>query len=123
MNVGRYIFAQVTDFLPRYVFEKNAVKTHLWVAICAYIILAQIKANYKCKYSITQIATLIRVSALERTDLRELLTPPLDSNSSNQYVKDLTLFNNFLILCDFIATVLILNKKPCLHILNEFSTY
>ena len=26
MNVGRYIFAQVTDFVPRYVFEKLVVK-------------------------------------------------------------------------------------------------
>lgn len=73
-------------------YSENAVKTHLWVAICAYLILARIKADYKCEYSITQIATLIRVSALERTDLRDLLTLPLDSNSSNQYVKDLTLF-------------------------------
>lgn len=76
-------------------YSENAVKTHLWVAICAYLILARIKADYKCEYSITQIATLIRVSALERTDLRDLLTLPLDSNSSNQYVKELTLFNNF----------------------------
>ena len=26
MNVGRYIFAQITDFIPRYVFDK-AVKS------------------------------------------------------------------------------------------------
>ena len=75
-------------------YSENAVKTHLWVAICAYLLLARIKAEYKCEYTITQVATLIRVSALERTDLRELLTRPLDSKSSDQNVKELTLFND-----------------------------
>ena len=75
-------------------YSENAVKTHLWVAICAYLLLARIKAEYKCEYTITQVATLIRVSALERTDLRELLMRPLDSKSSDQNVKELTLFND-----------------------------
>ena len=26
MNVGRYIFAQITDFIPRYVFDKAVKK-------------------------------------------------------------------------------------------------
>ncbi len=179
MNVGRYIFAQITDFIPRYEFGKmvakykgdfhakdltcytrklypdelrlvkvldsesgelitfitnnldfypqeivniyrhrwdievffkwikqnitikslwgyseNAVKTHLWVAITAYLLLAKIKASTQSPYTITEVATLIRVSALEKTELRELLTRPIDSNLSNQNVKELTLFNN-----------------------------
>ena len=160
MNVGRYIFAQITDFIPRYEFDKmvakyqgdfhakdltcynqllhllfgqltscdslrdiclcleaqkaspyhlgfrntvtisslsraneNAVKTHLWVAITAYLLLAKIKDNTQSPYSITEVATLIRVSALEKTELRELLTRPIDSILSNQNVKELTLFN------------------------------
>ena len=68
---------------------------HLWVAIIAYLLLARIKAEMKTSYSITEVATLIRVSALERTDLRDLLTETLYSNSSNQNVKDqLNLFDN-----------------------------
>lgn len=50
MNIGKYIFAQV--------------------AIIAYLIVAKIKADYKSPYSITEVATLIRISALERVDLR-----------------------------------------------------
>lgn len=75
-------------------YSENAVKTHLWVAICSYLLLAKIKADTKSPYTITEVATLIRVSALERTDLRELLTQSKDSNSSNQNVKEPTLFND-----------------------------
>jgi IS4 transposase len=75
-------------------YSENAVKTHLWVAITAYLLLAKIKANTKSPYSITEVATLIRVSALEKTELRKLLTRPIDSFLSNQNVKELTLFNN-----------------------------
>ena len=72
-------------------YSENAVKTHLWVAICAYLILARIKAEYKSPYSITEIATLVSVSAMAKIPLRELLDAKIDS--SNQKVKDqLTLF-------------------------------
>ena len=41
--------------------SKNAVKTHLWIAIIAYLLLAKIKAFYDSPYSITEIATLVKV--------------------------------------------------------------
>lgn len=44
-------------------YSENAAKTHLWVAIIAYLILAKIKAEMKSPYSVTEVATLIRVSA------------------------------------------------------------
>ena len=76
-------------------YSENAVKTHIWVAISAYLLLAKIKAETKSPYSITEIATLIRVSALERKDLRELLTQPNNLFTFNQKnVKELNLFDN-----------------------------
>ena len=75
-------------------YSENAVKTHIWVAILAYLLLAKIKAETKSPYSITEIATLIRVSALERKDLRELLTQPNNLCTFNQNVKELELFDN-----------------------------
>jgi len=75
-------------------YSENAVKTHIWVAISAYLLLAKIKAETKSPYSITEIATLIRVSALERKDLRELLTQTHDLLTFNQNVKELYLFDN-----------------------------
>ncbi len=75
-------------------YSENAVKTHLWVAITAYLLLAKIKIDTKSPHSITEVATLIRVSALEKRELRDLLTHPIDSILSNQNVKELTLFND-----------------------------
>ena len=57
-------------------YSENAVKTHLWVAICAYLIVARIKATYNSPYSTTEILSILHVSALEKTNLKELLSPP-----------------------------------------------
>lgn len=73
--------------------SQNAVKTLLWIAICAYLIVALIKAKYNSPYSITEVATQISVSALEKADLKELLTASSDLLESNQNVKELDLFN------------------------------
>lgn len=76
-------------------FSENAVKLHLWTAIISYLTVARIKADYNSPYSITEVATLIRISALERTDLQTLLTKQDSSISSNQNVKELSLFDDF----------------------------
>lgn len=75
-------------------YSENAVRTQIWVAISAYLLLAKIKYDLKSPYSITEIATLIRVSALERKDLKELLTHPNDLITLNQNVKELSLFDD-----------------------------
>lgn len=71
---------------------ENAVKTHLWTALCTYLIVARIKATYKSPYSVTECATLLSVSALEKTDIKELLTltEPLNQN---QNFKERNLFD------------------------------
>lgn len=35
--------------------SENAVKTHFWIAICSYLLLARIKAVYNSPYSISEI--------------------------------------------------------------------
>lgn len=74
-------------------YSENAVKTHLWVAVCAYLIIARIRHDCASSYSITEVATLIRCSALEKTSLRELLSKPSNKANSNQNVKELSLFD------------------------------
>lgn len=76
-------------------YSRNAVNTQLWVAICAYLLLAWVKKAYRSSYTVTEIATLVSVSLFEKTDLNELLTTPDEKPShmnSNQNVKELTLF-------------------------------
>lgn len=76
-------------------FSENAVKIHLWTAVIAYLTVARIKAGHKSCYSITEVATLIRISALERVELQQILTKQDLSTNSNQNVKGLSLFDDF----------------------------
>ena len=71
--------------------SENAVMTHLWAAICTYLIIARIKATLGSPYSITEVATLLSVSALEKIGLQELLLPKTPLIQS-QNVNELTLF-------------------------------
>ena len=75
-------------------YSENAVKIHLWAAIISYLTVARIKVDCNSPYSITEVATLIRISALERTDLRSLITKQDSSIISNQNVKELSLFGD-----------------------------
>lgn len=75
-------------------YSENAVKIHLWAAIISYLTVARIKVDCNSPYSITEVATLIRISALERTDLRSLITKQDSSIISNQNVKELSLFDD-----------------------------
>lgn len=74
-------------------YSENAVKTHLWVAVCVYLIVTKIKHDCASSYSITEVATLIRCSALEKTSLRELLSKRACTANSNHNVKELSLFD------------------------------
>ena len=75
-------------------YSENAVKIHLWDAIISYLTVARIKVDCNSPYSITEVATLIRISALEKTDLRSLITKQGSSIISNQNVKELSLFDD-----------------------------
>lgn len=75
-------------------YSENAVKIHLWSAIISYLTIARIKAEYNSPYSITDVATLIRISSLEKTDLQSLVSKTNSSIISNQNVKVLTLFED-----------------------------
>lgn len=72
-------------------YSKNAVQTQLWVAICAYLLLAWIKVELKSPLSVTEIATIVEVSILSKTDIGELIQAP-ESLTINQDVNELTIF-------------------------------
>lgn len=75
-------------------YSENAVKIHLWSAIISYLTIARIKAEYNSPYSITDVATLIRISSLEKTDLQSLISKTNSTIISNQNVKVLSLFED-----------------------------
>jgi IS4 transposase len=72
--------------------SQNAVKIHIWTAICAYLIVAYMKHILKSNYSIYEIMQILSVSAFDKTPIRDLLT----MTQVNQNVKELqyNLFDN-----------------------------
>lgn len=76
-------------------YSENAVKVHLWTAIISYLIIARIKAVCNSPYSISEVATLVRISALERTSLLELVTKQGVATILKQNANELSLFDDF----------------------------
>ena len=75
-------------------FSENTGKIHLWAAIISYLTIARIKSDCGSCYYITEVATPIRISALESVELRQLITKQDSSINSNQNVKELSLFDD-----------------------------
>lgn len=72
-------------------YSENAVKTHIWVAICTYLLIAYIKYELKSNYSIYEIIQIIGISIFDKTQISELLT---EQDQFNHYFKEqLNLFD------------------------------
>ena len=71
-------------------YSENAVKVHLWVAICSYLLLAWVKAALKSPLTITEVSKVVEASLLTKRDLRELLDVP-DPLTQNHNVNELEL--------------------------------
>ena len=54
----------------------NAVMTQLWIALCAYLVLAFLKFQSKLRHSMQQILRLLQLNLFERRDFMELFAPP-----------------------------------------------
>ena len=53
--------------------SQNAVKIHIWIAICTYLIVAYVKKSVKSELSIYQIMQILSISAFDKTPISELL--------------------------------------------------
>ena len=54
--------------------SENAVKVHVWIAICTYLIVAQVKYALKSTLSIYEILQILGISVFDKTPVKELLT-------------------------------------------------
>ncbi|MCY1719127.1 IS4 family transposase [Prolixibacteraceae bacterium Z1-6] len=71
--------------------SENAVNIHIWVAICTYLIVAEVKHALKSDLPIYEIMQILSISAFDKTPLAELLT----QTQVNQNIKEqLNLFSN-----------------------------
>lgn len=53
--------------------SKNAVLTQIWIALCAYLMLAWIKFKNRLSFSLQQMLRLLQINLFERRDLLRLL--------------------------------------------------
>jgi len=63
--------------------SENAVRTQIWIAIAAYVIVVIAKKKLKIQHSLYEILQQISLSAFDRTPLKELF-----ANKNNQNVKE-----------------------------------
>jgi len=69
----------------------NAVKIHLWIALCTYLIVAYLKIQIRSPYSVYELMQILGISAFDKTPINELFI----KQQINQNVKEqLNLFNN-----------------------------
>lgn len=53
--------------------SENAVKTQIWIAVCAYLLVAITKKQVKTELSLYEILQILSVSAFDKTPLNQLL--------------------------------------------------
>ena len=73
--------------------SENAVKIHLWIAICTHLIIAYIKHLTKSPLSIYEIYEILRVSAFDKTPLHQLLTQNTEFQVNQNIKEQLDLFS------------------------------
>ena len=66
--------------------SKNAVLTQVWIALCAYLLLAFIKFANQVGISLSRMLQLLQLNLFERRDLLCLLKPPLPTLSPQPQV-------------------------------------
>jgi len=71
--------------------SENAVKIHIWVAICTYLIVAHVKYSLKSELSIYEIMQILGISAFDKTPVKELLT---EFQTNQNFKEQRDLFNN-----------------------------
>lgn len=60
----------------------NAVKTQLWIALCAYLVLSFLQFQSKVKLSPQRMLRILQLNLFERRDLWGLFRPPKPRNST-----------------------------------------
>lgn len=65
--------------------SQNAVKTHIWIAICTYLIVAYVKKSVKSELSIYQIIQILSISAFDKTPISQLLNDFQNNQNVNEH--------------------------------------
>lgn len=78
-----------------YGYSDNAVRTQVWTAVCAYVLVAIAKKELQVESSLSQMLQIVSVSVFEKVPLRQLL---MDANDLAESQNDQTIYSNQLML-------------------------
>lgn len=56
--------------------SKNAVLTQIWIAMCAYLLMAYLKFASRITMAVSEMVRLLQLNLFERRSLHDLLNPP-----------------------------------------------
>jgi len=74
--------------------SENAVKTQIWIAICAYLLVAIMKKKYGIEESLGRILQILSVNVFQKVAVSELLTDSARINQEGLFYNQLE-FNGF----------------------------
>jgi hypothetical protein len=70
--------------------SENAVKIHLWMAICTYLIVAYLKHQLRSPYSVYEMMQILGISSFSKMPINELFTK---KQINQDFKEQLNLFN------------------------------
>lgn len=80
---------RITEFWGR---TENAVKTHVYIAVITYTLIAIIKQKLKTNYSTYETLQILGASLLDKTSIQDLLKKPYDQEIKEQLYNQLKIF-------------------------------
>ena len=73
--------------------SENAVKTQIWIAVCAYLLVAIMKKKMKLERSLYEILQILSVSAFDKTPVNQLFSKQSLQIPEYQDPKQLSMFD------------------------------
>ncbi len=73
--------------------SENAVNTQIWIAMCAYVLVAIIKKRLHVDLSLYNMLQILSVNPFEKIPLYQLFSPHDDENNEGDRCNQLTLFD------------------------------
>jgi hypothetical protein len=72
--------------------SENAVKTQIWIAVAAYVLVAIVRKALELDISLYQILQILSVTLFEKTPIKQAFQPSADEIEIGAHCKQLNLF-------------------------------
>src|SRR5579863_7404210 len=73
--------------------SENAVKTQIWIAVSAYVLVAIVRKRLALSSSLYQILQILSITLFEKTPILQALQPPVEDENITDSANQLILFD------------------------------